>query len=88
MGYQADQIRPGDHVELNLVDHGYTSHVSGTVVEVQVFRYLNMDELALEGSEISYAMVEEVLVRLAGIDELIDVSNISIREIDTEGEGE
>lgn len=88
MGYAPDQIRPGDHVELNLVDHGYTSHVSGTVIEVQVYRYLDLNELALEGSEISYAMVEEVLVRLAGIDELINISNISIKEIDTENEGE
>ena len=86
MDYRPDQIRPGDHVELNLVDHGYTSHVSGTVIEVQVIRYLDLENLALQGSEITYGMVEEVLVRLAGIDELINISNISIRNLDEQGE--
>jgi hypothetical protein len=88
MEYTPSAIQPGSKITLNVVEGGYATEVTGVVTEVRISRYLNMEELALEGSEIGYMAVEEVSIALAGLDGMIDVSGMNIRLIDETDEGE
>ena len=88
MDYDPSEIRPGDKVTLNVVEAGYATDLTGTVTEVRIVRYLNLQELALDGSEIGYVSVEEVQIALAGLDALIDVSGAKIGRIEQTDEGE
>lgn len=86
MDYDVSAIQPGDFITVNLVEGGYSTQVSGTVLEVQILRYLNMEQLTLEGDTMRYQPIQEVKVCLAGLEGLIDVTTAAIMPNQEEGE--
>ena len=74
-------VRPGDEVNLMLFEKGYETAISGTVISVIREDWLDLDQLALEGSEIGYVYMSKTLIELAGVEGYIDVSGAKLERI-------